>query len=201
MFWRGLQYLGRPSALGRRERKPQRFSSQRRIRDDLEKAREEYEDFVVRGNDEVLNLFGDTYNADVSLTPEAPSARYSKAVMEQVLARIEDIGRDHGVPVLLVFIPSATDVSDEPRWTDWARAAAAISAAYRPEALTDVLAGIAERRGFEYVDLFRLFRAAPARKLFFATDPHWNAAGQALAAEAARNKIVADGLLRPRFRP
>ncbi len=196
MLWRGIEYLPRPAELGRRSHTSSPFATKGQIRSYLDKAREEYEDFVVNGNDKVLNLFGDTYDAAVNLTPETPWARYSRGVMEQVLVRIEEVARAHGVPVLLVFIPSAYDVFEGPRGAAWARAARRVSPAYRPEALTNVLDDIAERHGFEYVDLFRPFRDARAERLYIPDDYHWNGAGQALAAELVRNKIIADGMMR-----
>jgi hypothetical protein len=166
------------------------------LRGYLRKAREEYEDFVIQGNDQVKNLFGDSYDLNISLAPEAASSRYSKAMMEQVLVRIEAVAATHRVPMLLLFIPHSADVSGGPRETAWRQAARAISSDYRPEALTDVLSDIAARHGFEYVDLFRPFLDAGADRLYIRSDGHWNAAGQDLAADLAMRKIVADGLLR-----
>jgi hypothetical protein len=196
MLWRGVTYLVQPSLLSPHVREPSPRPSKLEIRGYVRKAREEYEDFVVRGDDEVQNLFGDTYDADVSLAPDRPSARYSKAVMEQVLIRIEGVARAHRVPTLLVFIPSVADVGDGPRWSAWSRAARAVSSDYRPDALTDALSDIARRHAFEYVDLFQPFRDAGASGLYFPADGHWNAAGQALAAELAMKRIVTHGLLR-----
>jgi hypothetical protein len=196
MLWRGLEYVAQPSSLSPPPREPLPWPSKLEIRGYVRKAREEYEDFVVQGDNEVKNLFGDSYNADVSLAPDAPSARYSKAVMEQVLIRIEAVARAHGVPVLLLFIPSPADVCDGPRWAAWSRVASAVSSDYRPEALTDVLSDIAKRNAFEYIDLFGPFRDAGANSLFFPVDHHWNAAGQELAAELAMRRIVVHDLLR-----
>jgi hypothetical protein len=218
MLWRGLQLLlERPGpseppagpsppattedavATGR-EMSRQEYAYVVKIKGYLEKARTEYEDFVVRGNDEVSNLFGDTYNADVSLTPEAPSARYAKAVMEQVLVRIERMAASRGVPVLFVFIPSPSDC-DGAHWSGWERAARSVNHGYRGEALTDVLTGIAERHGFFYVDLYQPILRAGSDSVFLPGDNHWNAAGEELAAELAKDRIIASASLRSRQRP
>ena len=160
----------------------------------LKKSRAEYEDAVLAGSTRVGDLFADTYNADVGLTPDTPSARYATVLMDRVLVRIAHVAASHGVPVLFIFIPAATDVCTGPQWSGWARAVAAYPG-YRRDGLTTVLSRMAERSGFEYLDLFRPFETAGASSLYFSKDQHWNPAGQELAAELAKNHIITRGLV------
>jgi hypothetical protein len=200
MLARGLKHLVVASAPGLATSEPEPPTTERglelRMGGYIRRARGEYLQVVERNNYEVRNLFGDTYDAGVSLTPKAQWARYSRDLMERVMVRIEGVARAHGVPLLFVFIPSAIDVCDGPYWASWRRAAISVRSSYRPETLTDVLCGIAESHGFEYVNLFRPFRDAGADRLYFRRDGHWNAAGQALAVNLAMKKVVADALLR-----
>jgi len=195
MLVRGLaRLLERPSRAGpnKRQRKPR--SPEASVQTYLNKAKAEYEDAVLAGSTKVGDLFADTYNADVSLTPGVPSARYATMLMDRVLVRIAHVARSHGVPVLFIFIPAATDVCIGPQWSGWARAVAAYPG-YRRDGLTTLLSRMAEQSGLEHLDLFRPFETAGASALYFPKDGHWNPAGQALAAELAKNHIITRRLL------
>ena len=58
----------------------------------LRESRTEYEEYVVLGNTEVTNLLNDHYDADVSLTPRADSARYKTELMGKI-RRVRGSGR------------------------------------------------------------------------------------------------------------
>ncbi len=143
------------------------------------------------GSDEVDHLLGDPYDADLSLAPQSESARYKRALMEAVLARLATTAASHETPIVFVFIPSAFDVApgfDHPDPREFPD--------YRPSALTDALAEGAARRGLVFLDLFPLFRGS-ARPLYFRADEHWNADGQRLAALQVAALVSSRGLLRP----
>ena len=143
------------------------------------------------GSDEVEHLFGDPYDADLSLAPESASARYKRDLMEGVLARLADTAARHQTPIVFLLIPSAYDTAphfDHPDPAEFPE--------YRPSALTDALAIAATRRGLAFLDLFPVFHAS-ARPLYLRADEHWNAAGQALAADQLAALVRSRGLLPP----
>jgi len=144
---------------------------------------------------EVDNLFGDTYSADLLLTPDEPSARYAAGLMERVLVRIAALGAARGVPVLFLILPDVRDVCAEGAYAEW-KAAVREFPAYRSDRLTNLLADLAARNGLEHLDLFPAFASARPCSLFFPRDGHWNGAGQALAAELVRNHAIVRGLIR-----
>lgn len=160
----------------------------------LENAENEYQDYVVNENPVVTNVFVDFANMDISLTPEAASARYKVELMSQVVGRIATVATDAGAPLLFVFIPHPVDVVDgyddlpisRARYPD-----------YRPDALTAPLVDAARRSGVPFVDLSSALRARAAEEeLFFkGGDDHWNADGQAVAAREVAEQVVERRLL------
>lgn len=156
----------------------------------LEKRQREYEQSIVRGDDEVQHLLGDPYDADVSLAPGSESSRYKLALMEQVLLRMAAAARARNTPLLFVFIPSAFDVCE-----GWEHPDSNAFPAYRPDALTGPLSSLAKRNGLAYLDLYPHFRAAGADGLYFRSDEHWNATGQDLAAALSTGLAVSKRLL------
>lgn len=160
----------------------------------LRACRREYEVDVLEKNDVVVNLLLDHYDADVALESESESARYKVALMEQVLARLRDTAAAHRLPLLLVLVPDAIDVSPSHHFAIRPESLAG----HVPSRLTDVLAGIARRLGVPCVNLFGPFRRGRPERLYF-HDPetHWNAAGQDLAARVTTEALLAGGLLHP----
>ena len=51
----------------------------------------------LRNLDEVRNLLGDHYDADVTLDPDGAPARYKVALMAAVIERLRDTAAAHGV--------------------------------------------------------------------------------------------------------
>ena len=139
----------------------------------------------------VEHLLRDPYDADVSLTPEAESSRYKTALMAQVLGRMAQTAQLHATPLVFVFIPSAFEVGEGFEHPD-PSAFPSAPAARRP----DALARPARAQGLLYVDLGPVFRGALPQHLYFRRDEHWNAPGQALAAETVAAFVRAEGLLK-----
>ena len=67
---------------------------------------------------------------------------------------------------------------------------------YHPFAPTDALVKPAKVNGLLYVDLGPVFQAARPQRLFFRRDEHWNAPGQALAADHVAALVRERGLLK-----
>ena len=147
--------------------------------------------YVLGGDNIVRNFLADEYDADVSLQPDSPSARYRVLLMARVLERIRGLADRSGARVFVLVIPEQCDV----------KGGCAVSAArarypgYRPSGLTDALESIARSEGIPHVNLFEAFRQTETR-LYHPMDGHWNASGQQLAARRSADMILRDGLLR-----
>jgi hypothetical protein len=159
----------------------------------LREALGEYDNYVVRGDNVVTNIYQDDYSADVSLLPRGDSARYRVRLMEGVLNRIKDSAKKASVPLVLVFIPHPIDVV--PNY-DTGRVDRARFPDYKPSNLTDALEGIAMRNELRFVNLFAPFQSGDAGKLYFhGGDDHWNETGQRLAAELVARYLLQNGLV------
>jgi hypothetical protein len=153
----------------------------------------EYQDFVVRGDNVVRNLLADEYDADVSLEPDSPSARYRVRLMDRVVERIQQTTSRSGVRLLFLIIPEWCDVNG----TCEASQARRRYPGYRPAGLTEALTTIAQQRGVTYLNLFEPFQHGGAAGLYHPFDEHWNGRGQELAARLSADLILRTGLLRP----
>ena len=162
--------------------------------------RECEDEYAARASGRVANLFVDHYDADVALRPESESARYKRALLRALVARMREEAARARAPLLLLAIPDYRDLCAAPP-TGTAgdgcphRAEARGYPGYRPSALTDGLAEIARAEGVPLLDLFGAFEGRPAA-LFHARDGHWNAEGQALAARLTAARIAEGGWLR-----
>ncbi|MEX2209242.1 MAG: SGNH/GDSL hydrolase family protein [Myxococcota bacterium] len=152
----------------------------------------EYDEYVVRGDDQVQELAWDSYDADVSLTPNSDAARYKIQLMDGVLGRMQQAAAQAGAPLVLIPIPHPLDVGghetgevDRAKYPD-----------YRPRGLVEILEQIAARRGIPSVDLYSVFAARGTEAVYFrGFDDHWNDAGQDLAAEVVASFLGSHGLL------
>lgn len=160
----------------------------------LPACRAEYENFVVDGNAGVRSLFEDHYDTDIAVEPDSPSARYKTALMGAVLRRCHAVADAARVPLLVVVVPSPTDVCglDHGSLVD-----AETFPAYDPRRLSRVITDHCASASIPCFDLFEVFRERGADDLYFLPpDNHWNAAGQALAAEQVAAAIDGHGWLR-----
>jgi hypothetical protein len=144
----------------------------------LNARRREYRRYVLQGDNRV-KITPDSYDADVALEPGSASARYRIALMQAVVERVKDFLAEHGVPLVLLVIPSPSDVCDGHAGIQWAG-----FPEYAPSGSSDLLAGFARARGIPHLDLFSVYRGPECRTNYFRhPDNHWNGSGQALAAE------------------
>jgi lysophospholipase L1-like esterase len=138
--------------------------------------------------DTVLDLLGDSYDIDVSATPDAPSAQYKVALMDRLLAAIQGDMQKRGVPFVLLIIPSPIDACeqydirvDTPKYPRYDR-----------RRISGTIDSLAARHGIRRLDLWTPFRAANACDLYYrGGDLHWKANGQALAARLLADSLVA----------
>lgn len=149
------------------------------LEETLQVADSEYRAYLEDSTHEVRNIFCGHYDADVALTPDAPSARYKAALAEALVGEIERTVEARGARFVLLIIPSPVDVCDGYEISvDRTK-----FPAYVPSHLTDVFERMARRRGMPHLNLYRPFRATDGCRLYFRhRDDHWNDEGQRLAA-------------------
>ena len=162
-----------------------------RLDRELRVVQGEYDRFVVQRDQRVRTVLVDRYDADVSLLPTSPSARYKTALMQAVVGRIRDLVRARGAALLVVAIPSpyAFELVPELR-VDRVRYPLS-----DPAAATSAIAAAASRQGIEVVDLYETMAVSDPSTLYFEQDTHWNDRGQARAAAVVGERILQAGLL------
>jgi lysophospholipase L1-like esterase len=164
-----------------------------RVDADLKQGNDEYRQYVSDGDNAVHDLYVDPYNADVSLTPTSESARYKIAMMEQIMRRMGETAAKNNAALLFLLIPSPIDAADmhESGEVDPAK-----YPEYRRSTLTDILEQICHRNSLQVVNLFEPFWQRRADDLYLkGWDDHWNARGQAYAAELVSKYVSSQSLL------
>jgi hypothetical protein len=140
-------------------------------------AQRQYDDTRAHP-DTVLDLLGDSYDIDVSATPDAPSARYKVALMDRLLGAIKDDMSRRGVPLVLLIIPSPIDACEGYD----IHVDSAAYPHYERRRISGTIDSLAARHGIRRVDLWEPFRAAGACTLYYrGGDLHWKENGLALA--------------------
>jgi hypothetical protein len=139
--------------------------------------------------DTVLDLLGDSYDIDVSATPDAPSARYKVALMDRLLGAIQDDMTKRGIPFVLMIIPSPIDACDGYE----IRVDTAKYPQYDRRRISGTIDSLAARHGIRRLDLWVPFRASGnACDLYYrGGDLHWKANGQAMAARMLADSLAA----------
>jgi hypothetical protein len=132
-------------------------------------------------------IFNDHYEAAQAVTPDAPAARRTTALMRAVVRAMAREARDAGARVAFVVIPSVSDACARyPFHVD-----SVAYPAYDRRRLTTHTTRLITEQGEEGIDLWDAFAASRPCELYWGrSDSHWNDEGQALAA-----RVVADRLL------
>ncbi len=154
-------------------------------------AVQQYEDYIS-GDAIVGDLERDTWDADVALLEHAPSASHKLALLTAVLRELRDEIEDQGAHCLALIVPSRVDVDPSypirPSVSTWQE--------YDPLRLTARVLGAAGAAGWATRDVTPDLSLAGPEGLFVGgEDIHWNARGQAVAAELLA-PIVQDALAR-----
>ncbi len=150
-------------------------------------AERQYTD-ALANPDTVLDLLGDSYDADISATPDAPSARYKVAVMDRLLGAIAADLAARGIPLVAVVIPSPIDACESYD----VRIDPASYPQYDRRRLSRTVDSLTARHGIRTVDLWEPFRARGACALYFrGGDLHWRPEGQAIAARLLADSLAA----------
>ena len=153
----------------------------------LAAARAEHQDYLS-GSPNVYSLFRDYYDADVVLYPAWPSVRDKRRLMRAVLARFRDLCVARGIGLFVLVVPSAVDLCEEFE----IRVDRGRFPQYSPAVLSASYVGIAQDLALAHHDLWDDYARAGACRLFVGHDDiHWNATGQALAAEIAAPRVAA----------
>lgn len=153
-------------------------------------ARRQFDDMRAHP-DTVLDLLGDSYDVDVSATPDAPSARYKVALMDRLLGAVQRDLAKRGVPLVLVIIPSPLDACE--RYD--VRIDTIRYPHYDRRRISGTIDSLAARHGMKRLDLWAPFRANDACALYYrGGDLHWTANGQALAARLLSDSLRVWGL-------
>ena len=164
-----------------------------RVAADLQQGIDEYRQYIVQGDNGVHDLYVDPYNADVSLTPASESARYKVAMMQQIMRRMAAVSARNNAALVFVLIPSPIDVTDE---HESGEVDPLKYPEYRRSTLTDILEQICQRNGLRVVNLFGPFWQRRVDDLYLkGWDDHWNARGQAYAAELVSQFVTTQKLL------
>lgn len=157
----------------------------------LGKAQADYESFVVQGSDTVRALLGDYYDADVAITPDAPSARYKMALLERVIDAFRATADSARVSFMLLVVPSPIDICE----TTDVRVDTKAHPTYDPTRLAMGVEAMARRRGVPVINLYRPFGSQGACRFYLkGGNNHWNALGQATAARLTVDSLSAWGL-------
>jgi hypothetical protein len=176
----------------RHETRAPAWSSQDYLDAWLSQSREEYDEYVTKGDNSVRNLLEDHYDADVSLTPNSESSRYKRILMNGVIEKLEEITAARSTPLMIMIIPAAVDVVDG--YT--VSVDPAKYPEYRRSELTDIVEQIAGKHQLPYVNLFGPFREHGAGSLYYVTDnDHWKPEGQQMAASLVAEYIRRQHLL------
>jgi GDSL-like Lipase/Acylhydrolase family len=178
--------------------RPESFSAEQRIyfhqmfdRDFTESVKE-YTTYILENDKCVRNLIFDHYEADIAVSPDAPSSRYKIKLMEGVILKIRQTAHSNGVPLVLMIIPAATDISDRFEY----QVDQNEHQQYKRSRLTDILETIAIKHKIKCLNLFPSFRENGANHFYLGfPDGHWNDAGQRLAAELMTRLILEEKML------
>lgn len=138
--------------------------------------------------DTVLDMLGDSYDVDVSATPDAPSARYKVALMDRLLGAIAQDLTARGVPLVLVNIPSPIDAC----LTYDVRIDPARYPHYERRRLSGIVDSLAARHGIRRLDLWGPFISNDPCSLYYRDgDLHWKERAQSLAADLLADSLAA----------
>ena len=166
----------------------------------LRRGEATYRDYLrgLPGDGVAENPFADMHDADIALTPDAPSGQLKVRLMEQVMLRMREIARASSTPLTFLILPSAIDVVDG----YGIHVDAAKYPKYDRQRLSQALADICVRGGLQCLNLFPELRARDAGRYYFhSPDGHWNDAGQKFAAELMARFLLRQSLLPVSARP
>lgn len=136
------------------------------------------------------SMFSDHYEADIAFAPHLDSAQTKRRLLAAVLERASAVAQEHGIPFLVAIQPTSRDLT-----TNLENHYQALDGipGYDRRRLDAWVAAICQEAGIDFINLFDTFEATGRpNDLYFPTpDPHWNEAGELVAAEAVAERIEA----------
>lgn len=125
----------------------------------------------------------------------SPEVKRGMAVTEQFLKEIVNVGKAHNANSLVVLLPSKVQVYPG-LWKDVQRIYHLDGNAYSLTEPNEILLDFGLQNNIPFLDLLPAFREAdPDAPLYFRTDLHQSAAGQALAARKVYEGLLAQDLI------
>ncbi len=174
-FFRGRERAAQPHP--ELEHDPEKFRENR--------LRQHAREFAIYRDDKPrkYSMFSDHYEADIAFEPNLQSAQTKRALLAAVVEEAARISSEQGVAFLVVIQPASRDLTTN--LPNHHLALAGIEG-YDRRRLDRWVQQICEEAEIEFVNLFDVFEATGRpNDLYFPTpDPHWNEAGQRVAAEA-----------------
>ena len=157
-----------------------------------EKALQQHDrEFAVyrAGDARKYSMFSDHYEADIAFAPQLDSAQTKRRLLAAVLERANRVAQEREIPFLVVIQPTSrdltTNLANHYQVLDGVRG-------YDRRRLDAWVVAICEEAGIDSVNLFDAFEATgkPNEMYLPTPDPHWNEAGQLVAAEAVAEWIL-----------
>ena len=68
------------------------------------------EDFIIKGNNQVTNLFHDTYDIDMVINPDSYCTEYKKKLMDGIIGTMKQLADARNVKLFILVIPSKHEV-------------------------------------------------------------------------------------------
>lgn len=135
-----------------------------------------------------FSAFGDHYDLDVALSPDAGSSKVKVKLMEEIIKRAKSAADSKGVHFLVLIQPSVVDLT-----RNFALSYEHLQEypGYRKANLTDAVKDICVLNNINYINLFDVFSENNPETLFFTgKNDHWNDQGQDIAAKETALRIM-----------
>jgi hypothetical protein len=148
----------------------------------------QFDDHFVRGDPTVNWLFEDIYDSVQALAPEGVVAQRELALLTAVLRALGALAEARGIPCAAVITPAAPDLVPGLL----VRITPESHPGYRRGTLPRLHREAATAAGLRVVDVSDELAAYhdPSALFVGGDDPHWNAAGQALAARVVAGELA-----------
>ena len=141
------------------------------------------------GEGRKYSMFSDHYEADIAFAPDLDSAQTKRRLLAAVLERASRVAKEREIPFLVAIQPTSRDLT-----TNLPNHYQTLDGIpeYDRRRLDSWVVAICEEAGIDFVNLFDAFEATgkPNEMYLPTPDPHWNEAGQLVAAEAVAGWIL-----------
>lgn len=114
---------------------------------------------------------------------ETPELAREWSITQALLRRMNQECLDRGVRFVVLYVPTRIELSP----AEWS--GAHLPPDYDPNVVIRRLVKICQSEGIQYIDPSDRFREAGTDHMYYAHDPHWNAAGHRLAGEILADYI------------